>query len=955
MMAQVDRRDLFSALLRQQIQASLYSYGQLAQLSGVPKRTIVNWLDGTVRHPRQWQSVVRVAAALRQTFEQTNELLAAAELPTLQSLLVDANEPADQALLAQWKQNLSTAAPSIALCLRNYLRALSSELARLPAYFPQQSAFAFSAIYQDLRLRRLEWAIAKTDHSIGSIGGSIGRTRDDETWSVLRQQAQRAVILGQPGMGKTWLFKAEAIRLAKEALASDPKSEPPVLPLFVRIPDLVKLLAGQTSLQAILHAVAELAARLTPSLSEEELRAALRAMMEKSPNRVVFLLDALDEVPAREGQRSDARRAIMQLGSATPARIFLSCRTLGYAAAPLARYLGSDVREYELLPFTYHEIGRVMRAWYHGRLEQHQRLQLAMRRAPALIRQASNPLLLSLMCVLNETRGDELIAHRSGLYGPVLRLLLEGRWRSFDMQLPEGRVRRKIRLLEVIAWCYATYRQGWWEQLSGDVLEQAIDQVPDAQKLWATWQAEWGAIYEGPLWELSEWDGILVKGFVPVDGAVSAVPYSFLHRTFQEFLVARYLLRRYAAEGLAAAEIQEFLAHKAADPEWYMVLLLLVEQLTVSPYPDAKPFLNHLSDFLIKTAQDRTGQMAVAAVEILLNLRVTEVGTEVVLSLRDRLINRMRNSEVTTRIRVHAARLVAKLGDPRPAVMDVDAIKFVEIPQGAFLMGSDPARDPESSSDEYPQHRRTLERYAISRYPISNAQYRCFLTDQEDGYDNPAYWPEAIALGHWRDGMVWRMRPVHRPDGRVAWEPEWAREPNQPGWPVDLPNSPILGISWYEARAFVRWLENRWRRSGIIAPAMRLDLPSEAEWEKAARGVDGSIYPWGDDFDGERLNWFGHMLMAPVPIGAFPNSSSPFGAEEMVGNLWEWTRSLYQPYAAEKPDGADFAHAVAPDVDLALRGGAYYSARNRCRCATRLASLPIGRINATFRIVKVEG
>jgi predicted NACHT family NTPase len=357
-MAQVDRRDAFSALLRQQIQASLYSYGQLARLSGVPKRTIVNWLDGTVRHPRQWQSVVRVAAALRQTFEQTNELLVAADLPTLQSLILDANEPADQALLAQWEQGLPTADTSTSLCLRNYLRALSSELARLPAYFPHQTAFAFSAIYQDLRLRRLEPATAKADHP-------IGRTRDGEAWSVLRQQTQRAVILGQPGMGKTWLFKAEAIRLAKDALASDPKGEPPVLPLFIRIPDLVKLLAGQISLQAIFHAVAELAARLTPSLPEEQVRAALRSMLEKSPDRVVFLLDALDEVPAREGQRSNARRAIMQLGSATPARILLSCRTLGYAAAPLARYLGSDVGEYELMPFTYHEIGRVMRAWYH--------------------------------------------------------------------------------------------------------------------------------------------------------------------------------------------------------------------------------------------------------------------------------------------------------------------------------------------------------------------------------------------------------------------------------------------------------------------------------------------------------------------------------------------------------------------------------------------------------------
>lgn len=919
----------------------------MAQLSNVPKRTIINWLDGTVKRPRHWQSVVRVAAALRLSQAQTDELLVAAELPELQSLVVQANDPEDQSILDSWHIEPSTGEAQKFSCLYQYLQALCVELARLPAYFPRHTAFTFASIYQDVRLRRLEnEPPIDVTHFV--------QMNDGTPWSLLRQQNPRAVILGQPGMGKTWLFKAEAMRLAQEALEEYGKGEPQTLPLLIRIPDLVMILSGQSSLQAILGAIADIAARLTPTLPEAELAASLRAFIEKRPERVVFLLDALDEVPGRDGLRSVARRVVVQLGSATKARILLASRTLGYTSAPLGRYLGVDVAEYELMPFTDREIARTLRAWFHQRLGLLHRLQLAMRRAPALARQASNPLLLSLMCMLNETRGEELTGNRSSLYEPVLRLLLEGRWRSFDMQLPESRVRSKLRLLEVIAWAYATYRQSWWEQLPGDVLEQAVEPLPDTQRLWSTWHDEWGTLYEGPLWELSEWDGILVKGFVPADGAASAVPYAFLHRTFQEFLVARYLLRRYADAELAAPEIQEFLATKASDPEWYVVLLLLVEQLTLSPLPDAQPLLNRLSDILLNTVQDRSGQMAVAAVEILLNLHITEVGTEVVRSLRDRLLIMMRNEEVRPIMRVHAAQLVAELGDPRPAVMEVDAIEFVEIPSGNFLMGSDPAVDAEAFGEEFPQHPCSVQPFAMSRFPISNAQYRAFFDNKEDGFDNPAYWPEAITLGHWRDGMVWRLRPIYRADGNIDWEPDWEREPNQSGWPNDLPNAPIMGISWYEARAFIRWLEKRWRQQGTIAPTTRLDLPSEVEWEWTARGADGRIYPWGNEFDGNRLNWFGHMLMAPAPIGSFPTSASPYGVEEMAGNLWEWTRTIFAPYPTSERGGTDFAGALAPDLNLAIRGGAYFSIRTRCRCASRVATRPFGRMNATFRIVKYE-
>ena len=878
-----DGHDDFAGLLRRYLEASLYSYGQLALLSGVPKRTIVNWLDGTVKNPRHWQSVVRVAAALRLSLAQTDELLVAISLPPIHTLAQQTGRPEELSLLATWALDPVAAEARHTQLLRTYLETLIVELAHLPAYFPRHTAFTFATIYQDVRLRRVEQVeVSENPRSI--------LTNDGELWSELRRQQGSAVILGQPGMGKTWLFKAEAMQLAQEALLSGGDGGLPALPLLIRLPELATLVREQRGLQSVLHVIAELAARQTPTLPEAETVAALYAFMEKYPERVAYLLDALDEVPGRDGLRNAARRVVVQLGTATRSRLLLSSRTLGYTAAPLGRYLGSNIAELEIAPFTEREIERVMRAWFHGRTELQQRLHTAMRRAPALVRQATNPLLLSLICMLNETRGEELAGSRSGLYEPVLRLLLEGRWRSFELQLPEGRVRSKLRVLEAIAWCYATFRHSWWEQLPGDVLDEAIEALPDAQRLWTTWRAEWGLPYEGPLWELSEWDGILIKGFLPIDGAASAVPYAFLHRTFQEFLVARYLLRRYADAGLGAPEVQEFLAGKACDPEWFVVLLHLVEQLTLYPLPNSQPLLDRLSDILLAAVQNQTGQMAVAAAELLLNLPLHDTASdiasvtdknansEVVRLLRERLLQIMRDAAARPIMRVHAGRLMAELGEPRLEIMDVDAIQFVEVPAGDFLMGSDPGFDADSLAEELPQHLFSVEHFCISRFPISNAQYRTFYDDKEDGYDNPAYWPEAIALGHWQNGMVWRMRHKGRADGTVALEPTWMRALNQTGWPTDLPNGPVMGISWYEARAFVRWLERRWRRSGVIAPTTRLDLPSEAEWEKTARGVDGRIYPWGNTFDGNRLNWYGHMLMAPAPIGTFPDSASPYGA-----------------------------------------------------------------------------
>ncbi|MGB0386524.1 MAG: protein kinase domain-containing protein [Ardenticatenaceae bacterium] len=260
---------------------------------------------------------------------------------------------------------------------------------------------------------------------------------------------------------------------------------------------------------------------------------------------------------------------------------------------------------------------------------------------------------------------------------------------------------------------------------------------------------------------------------------------------------------------------------------------------------------------------------------------------------------------------------LAQLGDPRPEVMTIKGMQFCWVPAGWFWMGSNDGKD-----DRYkPLHQVNIPYgYWIGRYPVTNAQFQAFVKAR--GYSNPAYWPEAQAEGYWQNGKI---------RGRDR--------PRDYGTPRNLPNHPVVGITWYEALAFTRWLSQQW-------PGTR--LLSEAEWEKAARGgreilvapvirpasnlvVPSDIammpnpsaqrhHPWGDDFDAALTNSFESGIGHTNAVGAFLMAKSPCGAEEMSGNVWEWTQSQWQNYDYHPDDGREKLNVYALRV---IRGGAF--------------------------------
>lgn len=472
--------------------------------------------------------------------------------------------------------------------------------------------------------------------------------------------------------------------------------------------------------------------------------------------------------------------------------------------------------------------------------------------------------------------------------------------------------------------------------------------LPIADRLRATWFDAWGGPYSGVLWELMDWDNLLRADMTAGPAAnisTSVSTYvSFLHVTFQQFLVAAYLLKRFEEAGEGAPEIQSLADGLILQPEWLEVLRLWGDHAHVHPGSGASALLKALLLPAVRGAQPLPGHLVVIlgelhAVGIQLFAAESAAG-----NIPAQLLEVMQEPAASARVRVYSGRVLGALGDPRAAVMDADAIDFVEIAAGPFTLGGDHSGVTGAEVEDLALQTSHLPTYWVGRMLVTNAQYALFL---QEGYDNPAYWPEAVALGLWRAGQVLRAEPVPTSEGHLLYRAVWTHSPHALRWPFDLPNHPATGVNWFEARAFARWLDARRRTVGIGMTGYHIDLPNELEWEKAARGSDGRVYPWGNQFIEDRLNWMEQLLHGPSAVGCYPDGAGPYGLLDMAGNMMEWTRTVYQPY--------DLQGRVVAEAEsrMVLRGGGYYSPMSACRCAARSAAEAIGRLACSFRVALV--
>lgn len=888
---------------------------------------------------------------------------------------------------------------------KRYLREMIMDANRLP-WAPihegygnahNEESFDLVEIFTDLDTTELE-AVASEESYRAFLKQEKAARRLPAFKAV--DQFERLLILGDPGSGKTTLVKYLVYHLAQAAVADQPQEWLKRIPswnhdaLFPVWLEMRRFSAWQgcrpqknrAGASCLLDYVPVLCSELHADAFADE----LSSMILDNKGKIVFIFDGLDEV-ARE-QRQWVMAVVNDfVDRYSGHRYVATCRPYAYLGQP---WLLKNFRQVSLAPFSPEQIDHFVRQWY-DRLLQHRRfsvelaelrrdnLQQVVQR-PDLAGLAERPLLLTIMANLHAFRG-QLPDDRTELYADAVKLLLE-RWERERQQpgildylnIPN----LKMDDLETALYeaAFAAHSAVKPDQPTADLAEETLRKIVQ-NYLGGSWDKA-GEFIEF----IRERAGLLIRH--------KNEAYTFPHRTFQEYLAACYLA------GLPNfAEVTSDLIRKDWQ-RWREVFVLSCGVCRRSKKLEAAiALVNKICPVGIHEKESKTHEhylLARLASEGLYEAGLVGVergedGKALLKRVKEWLLESLALSPfLGAPERAAAGSALARIGDPRKPIVCIPEMHFVRIPSGMFIMGS--KDDTLAFKDEKPQCRVSLEEYWISLYPVSQAQYRAF--EEDHGYENPAFWPEAIAHGIWKEGQV--IRTLYKLDSSrkiVLDRTENATRHRSFGLPYDLDNHPVVGVCWYEAMAFCYWLTDLGHRQKWLNPKSRLVLPSEAEWEKAARGglklpnkneyaaIAGlaakvksaeseyysnpdaaRLYPWdGQEIDGNKANYDKAGIKTSSPLGCFNAGNSPYGCGEMSGNVWEWTRSLW----GEKWEGIDEKYAypyepgqsrenltAGPQVLRCLRGGSFNDDLQYVRCAYRLGYNPDDRDDVLgFRVV----
>ncbi|RLC93385.1 MAG: hypothetical protein DRI77_11980 [Chloroflexi bacterium] len=815
-------------------------------------------------------------------------------------------------------------------------------------------------------------------------GEAEAMEREVRRLSALEQlnRHARLVLLGDPGSGKSTFVNFVAACLAGEALGREdinlalltaplpdeegedqeerqPWDHGPLLPVRIILRDFAARGLPPPGQRATAeHLWRFIAAELKACALGGYARHLCQELLDRGG---LLLLDGLDEVPEADRRRTQIKQAVEDFASVfSRCRVLVTSRTYAYQKQD---WRLNGFAETVLAPFSAGQIRRFVDRWYahiatlrglhpddaQGRAELLKRAIFGSDRLGAL---AERPLLLTLMASLHAWRGGSLPEKREELYADTVDLLLDW-WESPKaVRDAQGKVvvlqpslaewlkvdRDKVRdLLDKLAYrAHATQPDlaGTADVPEGDLVSglMRLSQNPDVKP---------GRLVE----YLSQRAGLLLPRGVGV--------YTFPHRTFQEYLAACYLTDHdypdLVAE-LARGDPNRWrevalLAGAKAARGMAPAIWLLVEALC---YREPEAPESGLAD---AWGAHLAGQALAETADL---EQVGERDQAKVARVQRWLVHILKGGELPAVERAAVGDTLAKLGDPRFRadawyLPDEPLLGFVKVPAGPFLMGTREEEIPallekfggerDWYEDEVPQHTVELPDYYIARYPVTVAQFRSFV--QESGYEAQAPWEQYNELG----------------------------------------SHPVVVVTWYDALKYCEWLTAQLRgwanrqigesAKGQISQAeiefweglrdgrLGVRLPSEAEWEKATRGglpspsagegpgVRGRIFPWGNEPDPNRANYDDTGIGGTSVVGCFPGGASPYGLEDLSGNVWEWTHSLWgedweKPdfkYPYDPKDGRE-NESAGSDVFRVLRGGFFAVARGSCAALSASGSTP---------------
>ena len=657
---------------------------------------------------------------------------------------------------------------------------------------------------------------------------------------------------------------------------------------------------------------------------------------------LLLLLDGLDEV-ADPTLRARVATAVVGLGAG--GMVVVTCRVRSYTGA-VAETLDEWGESFELAPFSGGQIKHFVRGWYARGTEQGaiptreatERSEELIERIgalPMLRELAATPLLLTVMTILHYYNG-KLPKDRADLYEDMTQLLLT-RWTAArreagappslleQLAVPSMRDFHLRNVLEDLAY---QAHQGSQSPDGRGLLEESKVRH-ELTKLFRQFDLDHGqagAKTEQVLRYLEDESGLLLNE----GGELYGLP----HLTYEEYLAGCALIKR-------ESKFQETAyANWQADPtRWREVVLLALGRMVLNDKREtAAQWLSYL--LLPQRGSNDTERQRAAlfAAECLLDIGGTPaligVGAVDLPGLWQRLATLLADiiegTSLPAKDRVRAGELLCllELGDPRPGVCDLN-MQMVTFTAATFLIGE--AADRAQYEDEKNNTPVTIPGFAIARYPVTNAQFALFIAD--DGYNPQRDW--------WDDaGRAWLSRDDQNTKGLQSWQQRERKHSPEfwqyPRFGEVRPNHPVVGVSWYEASTFCRWLTQHLNDGYIYR------LPSEAEWEYAARGAARRAYPWGpEEPDDERAN-FNQIYNGTTAISSFPTGATPEGLTDMAGNVWEWTASVYGDYAqglaSEWQSPADVANKR-----FTLRGGGWNNHPLYLRASNRDCNAPDGR------------
>ncbi len=800
----------------------------------------------------------------------------------------------------------------------------------------------------------------------------------------------RLVILGRPGGGKSTLVNHISTQLALKRLGETDSYKP--LPLW---PEDEKPLPVRIILRQFAAWIPEDTGKATEGLvwdylkhnlkewGCEECFAALKQTLDREGGVIFF--DGLDEVHETD---ADKKRSLIIDALALFARplekcrIIVTCREYAYGKGDEWRLPESEFPVVELDLFRDEQIEAFTGTWYRitGPIKdwseeqcvsEAQKLFEAIRSLGHLKELAQYPLLLTLITQVHG-RDGYLPRDRADLYERVVNLLLS-HWENRIVRDREGGSGIESGIVMRL-------------KVPVHILREALEKVAlSAHEKQETSRETKGLCADIPredlrqelcgelnCWNRAEEVMEYIQNRAGLLQARDNRTFSFPHRTFQEYLAATGIMRRGDFDEL----LREYILR---DQSWWQEVFLLAAGSSRNTPKNIYDLVNallpynfgHFKDSPLSLEEAKLSQLAARAfheTNFLKRVKKEAASGSSIPGKFGIIHERVQqwltaaleaDEPLEPRDRADSGASLALIEDPRPEVTTTEHMAFCFVPGGPFIMGE----DDEEAELLHENHQLDYD-YWMGRHPVTNSQFKEFV--YAGGYVYEHYWTEAAKEGFWNSGKF---------KGRD--DSGFRNAPFDFGSPFNFSNHPVVGVTWYEGLAFTRWLTEAWYEKGWLEREWAVRLPSEAEWEKAARGGleipnnnrvtrplekqwsttsdmrlvinknPSRIFPWIQNNskkypDTNRTNYYDTGIDATNAAGCFPQGSSPYGCLDMSGNVRVWTRTLwgkeYKKSDFEYPyisgDGRE-TESAEKGLYRVLRSSSFNSVSSSVNCSSR--------------------